>query len=389
MSDLPRVRTPWVQQWRRIRYQLLPVLIFGSAVVTATWLWGRHFGLPLAVGEVHAVRVDAVTPVDGLLVKVADRLPDLFDAVQKDELVARLDSKPTLAMLATLEAELTRLRKQVTATEALTKQDQAARLHSEMTEVRRLTLDIEKLRLDILDRKQQIETDKIEVQRLEALAQATKTLVEKGIESQMNLVNIEKQRDLVKERIQSNEVALKEAEKQRDESQKRLGQFATTPMADLDSVLAPIREAITAQEARIKEVKVQIEALEIRAPISGTITAIHCWPGQNVRAGTPIITIAAAQGQYIVSFVRQEQRVTPVVGMKVDVRARTLPRQTSIAQIEEVGPQVEPIPSHQLRDPRVPEWGLPVRIAMPQGLQLRPGELVDVAIKSGPATPTK
>jgi hypothetical protein len=31
----------------------------------------------------------------------------------------------------------------------------------------------------------------------------------------------------------------------------------------------------------------------------------------------------------------------------------------------------------------VPEWGLPVRIAIPAGLQLRPGELVDVAIKTG------
>ena len=383
MSELPRIRTPWTQQWRRVRYQLLPVLIFGSAVVVAVWLWGRHFGLPLTVGEVHAVRVDALSPVDGLLVKVSDRLPELFDTVQAGQVVARLDDKPMQATLETLQADQASLRKQLAATDATTREAQAARLHNEMTEVRRLTLDIEKLRLDILDRKTLIETDKIERSRLSAQYTAIQGLVERGVESRIALIDVEKQRDLVDRRIADNEKTLKEAEDQRAQGQERLAKFSTTPPADLETVLAPVREAITAQEARIREVKVQVEALDVRAPITGTVTSIYSWPGQNVRAGAPILTIAATQGQYIVSFVRQEQRVVPVVGMAVDVRVRTLPRQSSRTTIEEVGPQVEPVPAHQLRDPRVPEWGLPVRIAIPPGMRLRPGELVDVAIKTG------
>lgn len=389
MSEPPPIRTPWAQQWRRIRYQVLPVLVFGAAAVSATWLWGWHFGVPMTIGEVHAVRVDAVAPVDGLLVKAADKLPDLFDTVKAGQPIGRLDDKPARALLATLEADLTRLRKQVTATEVLTKENQAFRLTNELAEVPRLAIDVERLRLDILDRKRLIETDRIELSRLSAVYDATKPLVEKGVESQINLINIEKQRDLVKERIRSNEVALKEAETQREECQKRLSQYRTSPMADIESVLAPVREAITAQEAKIHEVNVQIENLEIRAPLSGTITAIHCWPGQNVRAGTPIMTVAATQGQYIVSYVRQEQRLKPVVGMKVDVRVRTVPRQTSVSKIEEVGSQVEPVPSHQLRDPRVPEWGLPVRIGIPDGMHLKPGELVDVALKVRSAAPAQ
>jgi hypothetical protein len=101
------------------------------------------------------------------------------------------------------------------------------------------------------------------------------------------------------------------------------------------------------------------------------------------------MTVAATQGQYIVSYVRQEQRLKPVVGMKVDVRVRTVPRQTSVSKIDEVGPQVEPVPSHQLRDPRVPEWGLPVRIGIPDGMLLKPGELVDVALKVRSAAPAQ
>jgi hypothetical protein len=40
---------------------------------------------------------------------------------------------------------------------------------------------------------------------------------------------------------------------------------------------------------------------------------------------------------------------------------------------------VEPVPAHQLRDPKVLEWGVPVRITVPAGLTLKPGELLDVA----------
>jgi hypothetical protein len=43
---------------------------------------------------------------------------------------------------------------------------------------------------------------------------------------------------------------------------------------------------------------------------------------------------------------------------------------------------VEAVPPHQLRDPKTVEWGLPVRIVLPTGAILRPGELVDVTFKT-------
>ncbi|KKL57501.1 hypothetical protein LCGC14_2234800, partial [marine sediment metagenome] len=46
MAKLPTIRTPLLQHWRRIRYQLLPVLVFGGMVVVTGWLWKRHQQLP-------------------------------------------------------------------------------------------------------------------------------------------------------------------------------------------------------------------------------------------------------------------------------------------------------------------------------------------------------
>ena len=67
--------------------------------------------------------------------------------------------------------------------------------------------------------------------------------------------------------------------------------------------------------------------------------------------------------------------------MPVDVVVRSTPRKKVRTWVEHVGAQVEPVPPHQLHDPRVLEWGLPVRIAIPPGLSLRPGELVVVTFR--------
>lgn len=387
MSELPRIRTPWVHQWRRVRYQLLPVLMFGGAVVVSIWLWGRHFGLPLTVGEVQAVRVDAVAPVDGLLVKVPDWMPDLFGSVSAGQVVARLDSQAATTTLAQMQSDLTRLRVSL-AGFAMTAAGRTQTTEQALVrEARNLALDIEKLRLGIVEREGLIETDKAEVARLVERITAAQELVAKGLDSGLTLRDLQMQRDVVQKRVEATQKALEEARVQRASCEKRLGTFTATEVAEAEKMLAPIREAVLAQEQLLQDVKRQIQSLDICAPITGTITAIHAWPGQNVRAGTPILTIAATQGQYIVSFMRQEQRVVPAVGMTVDVRVRSMPRTSSRSMIQEIGPQVEPLPAHHLRDPKVPEWGLPVRIAIPAGMVLRPGELVDVAIKTGTSGP--
>jgi HlyD family secretion protein len=362
---------------------MLPVLIFGGAVVVAVWLWGRHFGLPLTVGEVQAMRVDAVAPVDGRLVQVSDKLPDLFDTVQAEQVVARVDSQAAATTWARMQSDLARLRVSLAGFVINTTVAGDKALQTRLQEARSLALDIEKLRLGIVEREGQIETDRAEVARLAERIKAAQELVAKGLDSGLTLRDLQMQRDVVQKRVEATQKALEETRGQKASCEERLGKFSATEVADAEKLLEPIRDAVLAQAQLLQDVKRQIQSLEIRAPFAGTITAIHAWPGQNVRAGTPILTIAATQGRYIVSFVRQEQRVVPEVGMAVDVRVRSMPRRSFRSVIEEVGPQLEPIPAHHLRDPKVPEWGLPVRITKPGDLTVRPGELLDVVIKVG------
>jgi hypothetical protein len=48
------------------------------------------------------------------------------------------------------------------------------------------------------------------------------------------------------------------------------------------------------------------------------------------------------------------------------------------SEVEEVGQQIERVPTHFLGDPSLRQWGLPVRIKMPTDAVFQPGALVDV-----------
>lgn len=120
------------------------------------------------------------------------------------------------------------------------------------------------------------------------------------------------------------------------------------------------------------------QSLEIRSPISGTLVAIHCWPGQSLPPGGLIATIAADYGRHIVGYVPEGSSLIARPGMPVTVRARVPGSRRLTSVVEQVGVQIEEVPNHQRTVSTTPEWGAPVRIKLPSDAVLRPGTLVDV-----------
>src|SRR5690606_30919395 len=60
--------------------------------------------------------------------------------------------------------------------------------------------------------------------------------------------------------------------------------------------LERLRTARASLAIRSVELRIMRQALEIRAPISGTLVGFYCAPGQQVHLGGPIATIAANHG---------------------------------------------------------------------------------------------
>jgi hypothetical protein len=116
---------------------------------------------------------------------------------------------------------------------------------------------------------------------------------------------------------------------------------------------------------------------ELIAPVSGMITAIKHQPGEFVNKGQEVLTITQDGGSYIVSYIRPGSAIVPKKNMKVSVRGQDHHKWAE-CRVQEVGIRAVPIPANQLINAKRPEWGIPVRIDMPEAneLPLRPGESV-------------
>jgi multidrug resistance efflux pump len=381
MAQSDRIPIPLSHRWRWIRIQAVPLIVFAICAFVATQLWKSQGGTAHAVGEVLAVRVDLISQLDGVLADVPYRRLQVFDRVQAGDVVLRLDDQATRAALETLGKSLEQAKAELDKTAEQARVDDASRRVDELSEVRRRALRIEELRLAILQTKTLLETDRVELQRLNELLDVTKDVYERKAGNRVDLINAQLRRDIVAQRIASNEKVLGESESQRDRATSQMSEFSPQQAIEVAKLLAPVRAAIGVQEARIRELELQVKALEIRAPLDGTVAAVARWPGQAVRAGDAVVTIASEQAEYIVSYVRQQSRFRPAVGMAVDARLRGSSSVSIEGYVDRVGPQIELVPPHQLRDPRVAEWGLPVRVMFSGQGELKPGELVDLKFR--------
>jgi multidrug resistance efflux pump len=379
MNHVKRIPVPWTQRWRRLRYSAVPGVFFVLSLGLTIWLWQRERMLPNAVGEVEAVRLDVAAAVDGTLVPIPRGHWSLFETVTAHEVIARLDDRLVKAQLEVLQKDLIRLRSEAQAVSVKEKAAEFDRMQTHLRELARLVWQLESSRLDVLDRQVQVEFNKIELQRRQLRLEYVQSMYEKSLVSEIEYQDEKMLYDQTEKRLADNSKALEQAEKQEQEAQKRLKSLPDYQKMETDAIIAPLRDAVDAQQARIKELHLQIENLEIQAPITGTICAIYRWPGQAIRSGDPIMTIAADSARYIVSYIRQEQIMRTKPGAAVSVRPREPKAQTLASTVEQVGSQMELIPQHQRRNVQLPEWGIPVRIAMPKNLVIKPGELVDVS----------
>jgi len=411
-----KIRTPLKEHLRQMRYQLIPVVVFLCGIYAVTYLWGLHMELPNGIGAVKALRVDIVSPVDGTLVAVPglSKQWDMFDPVKAGQLVCKFDDTAIAATIATLEAEGKQISSQLAATNAQIKLDLAERKsersdrrQSLLDDARRLAVDLESMKLDVADRTILLESNKIGLKRRAEKLEIVKDLVARKLETPYVLSDTQLRHDVLKKEISEQVKALAEARSLEVKAQARMDAYdkmvreedalreargdkesiADSIQKEVDVFLKPIEAAVAAQKARLNEAVIQRQSLEIRVDPAlvaetGTIMEVYRRPGQSVRAGEVIMRIANPDSMYIVSYVRQPHRVHLEENSPVGIQVRTVPIRGAETVIAKIGPQIESIPSRQLRDPDVPEWGLPVKINVPQELELTPGELVNVTYKA-------
>lgn len=393
MAKGGRIPTPPAQQWRRFRYRYMPIATFLLLGVVVLMLWQQHTGGPAITGEFYALSRDARSLVDGQLVALESGLQlEVGDSVEQGDVVARLDDQPIALELAAVNARIEELRKQIDAeieTQRLAVLDRNINLND--TQIR---VAAEKLQLEerIEDLQRQMEDHRIVVtftkiiltledDHLKPFQELLKT--NKVTKTEVFEMQIERER--VRQQLSQSEAAITKLNEQLQLARGRLANLdfqSPDIQADIGKLTAPLHAAIDTQLAALNQARWKLEALDIKAPISGVVRTIYFTPGQPVLAGEPVVTIASPENRTVIAYLREEQRVDIKEGSRVAVRLRTRPPVEYEGIVKRIGPHEEPVPVHQTpqRDPNILAWGVPIRIELtdsviPAGV---PGSLVDV-----------
>lgn len=376
--------------WRQHIFSILVWLCAMAGVVGLFYHRSQRFEvLGLAQGQVRQIAASC----DGRLKSVPVQL---FEEVSYGQILAVLDDELLQAQLATVTAEIQRLMAQLIPAQELMLAEAANQETNWIADKRRFSIDVENIRLRILELKTLLETDKIMLEDLAVEVKITKDLLEKRAVAPYELEKAEVLYNALAKKIEDNEHVLAQAEQQLKEAQHRRGEFAQRlpQQPSVDSTLEPMRKEISVQEKLIDELLVQRKALIIRAPIDGVVIEIQDnanqvalrrpgesvlrMPGEVVLAGEPILTVAEAEPREVITYAREEQLGQLRERMTVELIKSSRPAQVARSQVCYIGPVIEQMPVRLWRNPNIPEWGLPMLIKIPPGMKLAPGELVGI-----------
>jgi HlyD family secretion protein len=349
MTPIP---TPLSKRWREFRIQFVPFLVFIGAVATGVTLWRENLASPVVPGEVESIRSNVLTAQGGLLTELT---VERFQLVSAGEPIARvLVTEPELmrASLGVIQADLQLLR---------------ARMAGDR---QRNELDYEQLRLDWMSQRVALAMARVNLQN----AQREFTRAERLHEQ--NLIS-EEAFDLARTVRDSLETEVAEKNQLVSEMSKSLELFR--PVAPEHTENDPISIALAANEEQLRFSE------QLRAPVDGMVSVIYRRPGEKVVAGEPIVTISPLKSDRIVGYIREPILMEPKVGMPVQVRTRGSNRQIGEGTIMRIGSDLEVVSAGlQLRSTNdyPAERGLAFLVDVPPGMAVRPGEIVDLFLKT-------
>jgi multidrug resistance efflux pump len=355
MEKLPPIPTPFRTRWREFRYQYVPLITFAGIVAIVVTMWRAYVVPPNVLAEAEPISVRLVTAEPGMLVQLNVERYQRVTNGQPLCVVETMDTNALRAELAVVEGDLRLMRSRMSLDQTRNEQNYLRELLVAQSE------------------RAQLETDRVNMKKAEAdflrisnLFHATPAL-----ESEANY-------DLARYTFFGlcTNVAVTEVR-----------------LAEKERILPLLRGTnnTAMSEAVDNDVQVQVEQLRaaqrttLRSPLDGTISAISNRVGEMVLGGRPILVITANESTNILAYARQPLNTTPRIGDNVLVRKQTFRRQVGLAKVIQVGSQLEPIDRPLLGGGAAGvrygyDLGLPFLITVPKGLELAPGERVDVVL---------
>jgi multidrug efflux pump subunit AcrA (membrane-fusion protein) len=391
----------------RLRRHLIPVLVWLSVVACVVGLFTRRSRrfevVGIARGQVRQIAVNCPARLKTVHVQ-------LFDNVKKGQTVAVVNTvldneQPRVELQAQLDpilAEIEHLAAQLVPTQDDLLAEKADRQTNRLSDSRRFSVDVENARVQVLSLRSQIASDRIILEDLAMEAKIVRDLLEQDAVAPYELEKTQVQYNALAKKLEENEHLLEQGKSDLALNQQRWDEYARShPFhPSVDDALEVIRKQIGVQERLMDGLLSQLEALksrealELKAPIDGVVIPVQQRanearlrrpgekilrrPGEVVAAGEPILAIAEVRPSEIIAYVSDKQLGQVEEKMLVELIKDREPPQIATSQITHVGPTMELMPERLWLNPNIPQWGRPVVIDIPEGLELVPGEMVGI-----------
>lgn len=353
MSMLQPIQTPFRQKIREFRTRFVPVITFFVVLVIVISLWGSKTQQSSFIGKVMADTAFVSAPLTG---QVQGFTLQEFDVVQAGDVIATV----AVADSAMLQAKLDVFRTQIELMKAT---------QEPISDVQRNRINLISLQLDVIN--ETIEFESLNIRRIQLLRDTERMneLFDRNLISPQDLEDANLDLSLVTSAYEAKKSLIADMERE----MKRLVTYE-----DGD----PVSLGISALEAEMEEAYQEFKPIVLIAPISGTVAKVFAPNGAYLRGGDPLVLIASPTPTHIIGYIRQPISIKPHIGMTVQIRTRTYPKQIAEAVIDRTGAQIMVYDANLQRGSGFIESGIPVRISLDGlgHLDLIPGEILDVLV---------
>jgi multidrug resistance efflux pump len=355
-DKLTPIPTPMTQRWRDFRIQILPLVVFVVVVVAVIGLWWQMGGSGHLAGVAEGVRSTVTSPQAGLLQEVNVQP---YQIVQQGDAIAVVQTRDPQVALDLLQSQLA-----------------ISRLRLQPSLAEQNAMNFEQVRVDLLRTKSELAVAKVNLARLENEVRRNEPLRREKLVSEDIYDLSLKTRDMFKAEIETKTQAIAEIE-QRMQELRGIGVPGSPSSNDLAQATLAQLDSMQASASS------NFGPIVLRAPISGMVNTIYRQRGESVVEGEPLIAINSHWADRIVGFLRQPYPLDPAVGMSVHVTTRERKPRKFWSEVTQVGTHVEVITNSLafIRQGSLVDAGLPVVVDIPRGLQVRPGEAVDITFR--------
>ncbi len=374
------IKKTTIRQNGLVRLKFLPILVWLAALAGAAMMFYQRSESFQMVGIARGEQCNIAATVPG---RIKSLSVQLFQQVGQYDTIAVLDDKMLQAQLATAKSEIERLRAELSTERDRMEAEKDQWQTDIVSTQRRFAVDIENARLRTLELLATIEPDRIMLDNLQAEIDIEKKLLEKDIiDTDYALSKAHANYNALAKRIENQQNELDQADLSLGQARQRFDEFAKIqPMhPSIDNALNPLRQGITVQEQRMKELSVQREALVLSCPFDGVVSQIFRREGEAVVSAEAIVAIAQNRASEVVAYIDTGRHGIIRQGKNVEIVKKSQPPQIISSQISFVGPVVEQMPQQLWPNSNMPRWGRPFLIPLPENSELKlvSGEIVGV-----------